>query len=104
MALLDEISPEDTLILELDSWQLQGFGDLTLSPNISVFTNLMPDHLNYYPTMDKYMHDKSQIFLWQQEGDALICGQGIVQKIKELFPPIAPIVPKIKKRKLKLYK
>jgi UDP-N-acetylmuramoylalanine--D-glutamate ligase len=102
LALLDEISPGDTLVLELDSWQLQGFGDLTISPNISVVTNLMPDHLNYYATMDDYFYDKAQIFLWQKDGDTLISGASVLDRVKSLFPPIEPIVPSIVQRSLHL--
>src|SRR3989344_9505962 len=67
---LYEGSPLTTIVvLELDSWQLQGFGDLQISPNIAVFTNLMPDHQNYYPSIDAYFDDKANIFRYQQQGD-----------------------------------
>jgi UDP-N-acetylmuramoylalanine--D-glutamate ligase len=113
LQLLNDIAPGDTLVMELDSWQLQGFGELTISPNISVFTNLMPDHMNYYKSMDEYFEDKAQIFAWQKEGDSdseygtnksdvLICGAGIAEKIIAHAPPVAPIVPNSKKRALKL--
>lgn len=100
LQLLNEMRPDSTLVLELDSWQLQGFGDLTISPNISVFTNLMPDHLNYYSSMDEYLHDKSNIFLWQREGDVLVCGSSIREKIEGLYPPVAPTVPSAHTRQL----
>lgn len=116
LQLLNEISPGDTLVMELDSWQLQGFGELTISPNIAVFTNLMPDHLNYYKSMDEYMLDKAQIFLWQKErgekdgeegeigeqSNELICGKDIRDQILALHPPVEPVTPKIKHRTLKL--
>lgn len=102
LQLLNDISPGDTLVLELDSWQLQGFGELTSSPNISVFTNLMPDHLNYYKTMDDYFADKAEIFVWQKEGDTLVCGEGIAERIRTYAPPVAPIVPTPKHRTLQL--
>lgn len=102
LQLLADISPGDTLVLELDSWQLQGFGTLTISPNVSVFTNLMPDHLNYYTTMDDYFADKAEIFLWQKEGDTLVCGAGIASQIIAYAPPVDPIVPVPTHRTLKL--
>src|SRR6185436_2928544 len=49
LAMIPEVKKDDICVLELDSWQLQGFGELQMSPDIAVFTNLMPDHLNYYP-------------------------------------------------------
>ena len=65
LSMLPDVRKGDVAVLELDSWQLQGFGDLKISPNISVFTNLMPDHQNYYKDMDEYFTDKANIFRHQ---------------------------------------
>lgn len=84
LALLDKIKPDDYVVLELDSWQLQGFGDLKISPHISVFTTFMPDHLNYYKgRMDIYFKDKANIFRWQKKNDLLIIGRGVLPFIKK---------------------
>ena len=73
LALLPEAHHYDVAVLELDSWQLQGFDALKLSPNLSVFTNLFPDHMNYYDgDMGLYLHDKAAIFRHQKSGDHLI--------------------------------
>ena len=93
LALLPEIKPQDIVVLELDSWQLQGFGDLQISPNIAIFTNLMPDHQNYYSDMDQYFSDKANIFRHQKEGDHLFVGSDIANMIRTHTPPIEPIVP-----------
>ncbi len=76
-----EIQPPEIVVLELDSWQLQGFGDSKISPHIGVFTTFMPDHLNYYGgDLDKYFDDKANIFKYQKEGDYLIVGEEVSQK------------------------
>ena len=93
LAMLPEIKSGDVLVLELDSWQLQGFGDLKISPQISVFTNLQPDHQNYYPDMELYFQDKANIFRNQKEGDVLVCGKEIAAKIIAAHPPVTPQVP-----------
>ncbi|MCX6756435.1 MAG: Mur ligase family protein [Candidatus Nomurabacteria bacterium] len=63
LPLLSKVKDGDILVAELDSWQLQGFGDSKLSPNISVFTSFMTDHMNYYKdNMDLYFSDKANIF------------------------------------------
>ncbi len=90
LALLPEVSAESILVLELDSWQLQGFGDLAISPQIAVFTNLMFDHQNYYPDMDAYFSDKANIFRNQHEGDTLVCGKGVADRIIAAHPVAAP--------------
>lgn len=93
LALLPEIRKGDIVVLELDSWQLQGFGALGISPQVSVFTNLMPDHLNYYPDMDAYFADKANIFRNQRRGDTLVCGASIEKRIMAAHPPVRPVVP-----------
>ncbi len=75
LALLPKIKSGDYLVLELDSWQLQGFGEKKLSPQIAVFTNFMPDHLNYYQgDIEQYRADKENIFKFQKPGDVAIRG------------------------------
>ncbi|GIW68420.1 MAG: UDP-N-acetylmuramoylalanine--D-glutamate ligase [Candidatus Parcubacteria bacterium] len=54
-------------VLELDSWQLQGFGERHLSPQLAVFTSFMEDHQNYYPSMERYFADKANIFAHQDK-------------------------------------
>jgi UDP-N-acetylmuramoylalanine--D-glutamate ligase len=76
LPLLAKVRSGDTVVLELDSWQLQGFGDSGLSPNIAVFTNFLDDHLNYYRgNREHYFTDKANIFRFQKPGDYLILGQ-----------------------------
>lgn len=73
LPLLKKVKVGDILICELDSWQLQGFGDSKISPHISVFTSFMPDHMNYYKnSMKKYFEDKANIFKYQKKNDILI--------------------------------
>lgn len=93
LALVPVIERGDFLVLELDSWQLQGFGDLNLSPDIAVFTNLMPDHQNYYPDMEAYFADKANIFMHQQGEDTLVVGAPVVEQVRSARPPATPIVP-----------
>ncbi|MGL4524364.1 MAG: UDP-N-acetylmuramoyl-L-alanine--D-glutamate ligase [Spirochaetia bacterium] len=64
---LDKIHNEDTLVLELSSWQAGDLiGKKLLCPKISLMTNLLPDHQNYYKNnMHDYADDKSGIFLDQ---------------------------------------
>lgn len=93
LELLPDLQSGDILVLELDSWQLQGFGDLKMSPDVSVFTNLMPDHQNYYPDMESYFYDKANIFRYQHAGNTLVCSRGIAGTIRTAFPQVRPNVP-----------
>ncbi len=71
LPLLESIkSPENTYaVLELSSWQLQSFHQHHLSPQLAVVTNLYPDHLNVYPDLKTYYHDKQAIYLYQEKND-----------------------------------
>lgn len=62
--LLDEIEgvKEGAVVFELSSWRLSALGREELSPHIAVITNIFPDHLNYYGSMEKYAADKKYIF------------------------------------------
>lgn len=73
LQLLKDVHEDSIAVMELDSWQLQGFGWEKISPHIAVFTTFMPDHLNYYGgDMDAYFADKANIFLNQEESDVLV--------------------------------
>ncbi len=78
LPLLKEVKAGDFIVLELDSWQLQGFGESKISPHVAVFTTFMDDHLNYYGgDREKYFDDKANIFKFQNENDFLIFGDGL---------------------------
>jgi UDP-N-acetylmuramoylalanine--D-glutamate ligase len=84
LPLLKEVKDWDVVVFELSSWQLQGFGEAKISPHISVFTNFMPDHMNYYKdNLKTYFRDKSFIYKFQKKDDVLILGPGMKDKIKD---------------------
>ena len=59
-----------------------------------MFTNLLMDHLNYYPDMDAYFADKANIFKYQKAGDTLVVGAQILDRISASRPPAPAAVPK----------
>lgn len=86
LPLLKKTKVGDIVILELDSWQLQGFGDAKISPHISVFTNFFNDHMNYYKgDMQKYFDDKANIFKYQKVDEMLVLGEQAVKEIRVRF-------------------
>lgn len=62
--------PEDILVVELSSFQLQG--TVRFKPEIAVFLNLIEAHLDYHGTMDEYAQAKARIFQNQSKNDVLI--------------------------------
>lgn len=69
---LKTLTDKDYLVAELSSWALSGFHTKKISPHIAVFTNMFPDHLNYYKNIHEYLHDKKAIFMYQGESDYLV--------------------------------
>ncbi len=83
LPLLKKVKDGDILVAEVDSWQLQGFGEAQISPSISVFTTFMSDHMNYYKDdMQIYFADKANIFKYQKSGDVLV----VRKEMKKLIP------------------
>ena len=66
---LVEIEPEDVLILELSSFQLMG---MDISPEISVITNITPNHLNIHKDYEEYIDAKKNIFKFQDHDGILV--------------------------------
>ncbi|GHV40534.1 UDP-N-acetylmuramoylalanine--D-glutamate ligase [Spirochaetia bacterium] len=84
LSFLDELTPDDDVVLELSSWQLGDLKDrlrpgsaglapiALLKPRAAVLTAIMPDHLDRYGTMEAYVADKRIIYQGQDEQDATI--------------------------------
>jgi len=69
---LKYIKKDSVVVFELSSWRLSALGRYKMSPQISVVTNIYPDHLNYYKSMQEYIADKKHIFLYQKKGDSCV--------------------------------
>jgi UDP-N-acetylmuramoylalanine--D-glutamate ligase len=69
---LPHIAYDTPVVLELSSWQLEGLGEARLSPKYACVTNLSPDHLNRYGSMEEYGRAKQQIFLHQAANGVVV--------------------------------
>ncbi len=72
VALLDLMGPEETVVLELSSWQLESLDQHRVSPSVAVVTNVLPDHLNRYPDMQAYQDAKTPIVRYQGSSDLAV--------------------------------
>jgi len=62
---LETIGPDDWVVLELSSFQLEHLNRQHAAPDIAVVTNFTPNHLDRHGTLDAYRHAKQAILRWQ---------------------------------------
>lgn len=56
---IGEMTEEDVVVLELSSFQLM---NMTVSPNISIITNISPNHLDIHGSYQEYIDAKCNIY------------------------------------------
>ena len=66
---LNEIMPEDIIVLELSSFQLM---EIEVSPQIAAITNITPNHLNIHKDYEEYIDSKKNIFVKQNDSGILV--------------------------------
>ncbi len=69
---LDQIGPDDGVVLELSSFQLQYLADETPMPHVAVVTNYSPNHLDWHSTPDEYMAAKQRLLTGQTAQDVAV--------------------------------
>ena len=97
ISVVDQIAPEDVVVMELSSFQLEYFharlnsavnienlpaenppqlADLlnNWSPAIAALLNITPNHLDRHPSMKQYVAAKRAIINYQQPDDVLVMG------------------------------
>lgn len=62
LPIIDQIQADDCAVVELSSFQLIS---MRKSPNVSVITNIAPNHLDVHKTMDEYINAKRNIMIHQ---------------------------------------
>ncbi len=68
---LKEIGPDDKVVMELSSFQLEV---MTTSPHIAAVLNITPNHLDRHPTMEAYIAAKKRILDFQDYKDIAVLG------------------------------
>ncbi|MEI8032396.1 MAG: UDP-N-acetylmuramoyl-L-alanine--D-glutamate ligase [Chlorobiaceae bacterium] len=70
-SMVSEMAPGDVAVVELSSYQLERC--FTFRPEVSVITNITPDHLDRYGgDIHRYAAAKYRIYANQEKGDTLI--------------------------------
>jgi len=76
---LNEIMPDDIIVLELSSFQLMG---MEISPDIAAITNITPNHLNIHKDYEEYIEAKKNIFKYKNQILVLNADNEITSKCK----------------------
>ena len=83
LPLLKKVKTGDIVVMELDSWQLQGFGEVKISPNIAVFTTFCPTTRIIIKMIWTNILPTRPIFTDGKKNDWLIVGSRTAKIIKE---------------------
>lgn len=71
LPIIEEISPDDRAVVELSSFQLIS---MRCAPQVSVVTNVTPNHLDVHGSMEEYTDAKRNIFLHQDAFSTTVLG------------------------------
>jgi len=66
---LPDITPDETVVLELSSFQLEWLREQKWSPHIAAVLNILPNHLDRHGTFDNYKAAKRAILDFQAPDD-----------------------------------
>jgi len=66
LQLIDKLSENDLVVLELSSFQLEQLAQIEKAPQIAILTNLTPNHLDRHKTFENYCAAKENIFKFQK--------------------------------------
>ena len=68
---LPQMQADDTVVMELSSFQLEL---MTTSPRIGAILNITPNHLDRHGTMENYIRAKANLILHQASNDVAVLG------------------------------
>ena len=88
ISVVDQSSDNTVTVVELSSFQLELIE--TFRPDISVFLNLTPDHLDRHHTLEEYGRAKVRIFENQTNGDS-----AVLNADDPATAPLAPAKPRV---------
>lgn len=69
---IKDMKKDDIIVLEMSSFQLM---NMNVSPNISVITNISPDHLDIHSSYEEYIDAKKYIFKNQNKKDIVVLNE-----------------------------
>ncbi|MCZ6815180.1 MAG: UDP-N-acetylmuramoyl-L-alanine--D-glutamate ligase [Planctomycetota bacterium] len=74
---LPDMNPDDVVVLELSSFQLEDAAAIRKSPDIALITNIRDNHLDRHGTMASYAAAKANIYRYQRKGGLVVLPLGL---------------------------
>jgi len=68
LTVVERIKPNDLVVLELSSFQLEQLARSKKAPHVALLTNLLPNHLDRHGSFEAYCDAKENIFKYQTAG------------------------------------
>lgn len=65
LTILDQVRPDDLVVLEISSFQIEQLAQVRKAPKVSLLTNLTPNHLDRYGAFEAYCTAKEGLFSLQ---------------------------------------
>lgn len=66
LTIVGKIKPDDFVVLELSSFQIEQLAQSDKAPQVALLTNLTPNHLDRYKTFENYCKAKELMFQYQK--------------------------------------
>lgn len=81
---MDKLDTKSIVVLEMSSFQLFHTNYVKKSPNISIITNIEPEHLDWHGNLEEYQKAKSLIFKYQKKDNILIINKNLTKLAKNI--------------------
>lgn len=70
LTILEQVRPDDLVVLEISSFQIDQLAQVRKAPKVSLLTNLTPNHLDRYGTFEAYCTSKEALFSLQSHDES----------------------------------
>ena len=81
---MERLDEKSIVVLEMSSFQLFHTAYTKKSPNISIITNILPEHLDWHGNFEEYQKAKSLILKYQKKNDILIINKNLKKITKNV--------------------
>lgn len=88
---IHELEEGEIVVIELSSYQLETMKERVF--DVGIITNLTPDHLDRYQTMERYAKAKLNLFSCLKEGGVLYLHEEMMQEFASLIPDQKRCIP-----------